>query len=169
MSDVRIQERGIEAVLVRLKEMSGTVRAALEVAVQVEALDLVRVVKEEKLSGQVLGQRTKRLRNAVHVLDLDHGAASVTAAVGVNLGDAAYAAFWEYGFTGTEEVREHLRTITQAFGRPIDPRSVLVRAHARNIDQPARSYLRSALAERQDIIRAHLRAAVDRAVAGGAA
>jgi len=172
MSEVRIESAGLDQVLIQLREIPDQVRQALERAVTTEALNLVRIVKEDKLSGQVLGQRTHRLRDAVHMLGLDSRQSSIAAAVGVNLADAKYAAFWEYGFTGVEQIREHLRRITQAFGRPIDPRTVTVRAHARHVDQPARSYLRSTLAEEAAGIRERLHAAVSVAISksgGGAA
>jgi len=169
MSGIGIEQIGLESVTIQLRSMPDRVRQALERAVETEALNLVRIVKEDKLSGQVLGQRTHRLRDSVHMLALESDADTVEAAVGVNLKDAKYAAFWEYGFTGIEQVREHTRKITQAFGRPIDERTILVRAHARHVDQPPRSYLRSTLGEEADGIRARLRAAVDRAAAGGAA
>ena len=58
-----------------------------------------------------------------------------------------YAGYHEYGFTGVEQVRDHYRTITQAFGRPISAREVFVRAHQRNVNYPGRPFMRPALAE----------------------
>lgn len=45
---------------------------------------------------------------------------------------------------GNFTVKQHYRYITQAFGRPIEGRKVLVRQHQRNVDIhiPARPYLR---------------------------
>lgn len=166
---LNIEAVGLEQVVEHFRELGGAVRRALEAAVYGEALEMVRIVKEEKLSGQVLGQgRPPRLRNAVHAEMLDAGPDAVMAAVGVNLADARYARFWEYGFTGTEQVREHLRTLSQVFGRPVEPHQVTVRAHSRNVNQPARSYLRSTLAEQESRIRAKLAAAVAGATQGGA-
>ena len=48
------------------------------------------------------------------------------------------AAFYEFGFQGTEQVSEHLRMMTQAFGKPVaTPHEVLVRAYSRTVDAPA--------------------------------
>jgi hypothetical protein len=61
--------------------------------------------------------------------------------------DLPYAAYQEYGFAGTEQVREHLRLQSVAFGRAMTPREVLVRAFARNVDYPGTAFLESVLAE----------------------
>lgn len=159
MTAVSVEAIGVESVQVRLREMNGQVRQALIAAVTVQAAQMVQVVKEDKLSGQVLGQRTRRLRDSIHDQVTPTGS-GVQATVG---SDVAYAAFWEYGFQGTEAVREHLRHITQAFGRPITGRDVLVSAHSRKVDAPARSFLRSTLAEREPIILAAIEQAVQQA------
>jgi hypothetical protein len=97
----------------------------------------------DNLGGKVLRKRSGRLTAGVDV--------AVTSAgndVGVSVGvaDVPYAAYQEFGFHGTETMRAHLRTIKEAFGRPIAPRAVAVRSFARRVDYPAHSYLRSALA-----------------------
>ncbi len=95
-----------------------------------------------KLSGEVLNARSGALRASLRAgVDLTGTIlATVTA-------DTPYAAFQEYGFTGTEGVRAHLRLQSRAFGRPIAPVEAQVRAYSRQVDYPAHSYLRSALAE----------------------
>jgi len=55
-----------------------------------------------------------------------------------------YAAIHEFGFRGTVDVASFTRTITQAFGKRITPTVVTVRAHQKNMDIPARPYLRPA-------------------------
>jgi len=55
-----------------------------------------------------------------------------------------YAAFWEFGFTGTMKVQGHNRLITQAFGKPIDPTVVRVGSHTRFRRQMEKPYLRPA-------------------------
>ena len=97
---------------------------------------------EANLSGGVLNARTGALRASLAAALTQAGgiAATVTAS-------APYAAFQEYGFSGSESVRAHLRLQTQAFGRPIRPVEAQVRAYGRQVDYPAHSYLRSALAD----------------------
>jgi len=57
-----------------------------------------------------------------------------------------YAAIIEYGFTGTQEVDAHKRTITQAFGRKIPETVVSMRAHTRQVDRKGTFYLTKAAA-----------------------
>jgi hypothetical protein len=57
-----------------------------------------------------------------------------------------YAAMVEYGYTGTQNVGAHTRVITQAFGKPIDPRAVQVSAHTRTIDRAGTFYMKRAAA-----------------------
>ena len=52
-----------------------------------------------------------------------------------------YAAAHEEGFSGTVRVPSHTRTQTVAFGRPISPVRVNVRAHTKQLRIPKRSYL----------------------------
>jgi phage gpG-like protein len=154
---------GLDRVIVRLQEMPDAVRRSIARVVTEEAIRLETVVKDEKLSGQVLKNRTGRLRSSIHH-QVDIGAATVTASIYTNV---AYAHFWEYGFSGTESVRQHLRHIITAFGRPLEtPKDVLVRAHSRRVDQPARSFLRSTLAENRAIVTARIQAAAWAAVIG---
>jgi hypothetical protein len=95
------------------------------------------------LSGGVLKARTGTLRAslAAQVRAMGNSvAATVTA-------DTPYAAFQEYGFSGIENIAPFVRRQTMAFGRPVKPVDVPVRAHTRRVDYPAHSFLRAALAE----------------------
>lgn len=107
-------------------------------------------VVTNKLSGQVLKVRTGTLRRSIHN-EVTVSSGSVTGIVGTNM---EYAAFHEYGFHGTENVKEHMRTIKQAFGQPLkSPKKITVRAHTRKVDYPEHSFLRSAFADmRQEIM-----------------
>jgi len=60
-------------------------------------------------------------------------------AVQVSLSNSLpYAAFYENGFQGTEQVSEHLRQMTVAFGHPVaTPHEVMVRSYSRQVDAPA--------------------------------
>jgi hypothetical protein len=134
-----------------------------EAAAQIAASDLadqLLAIAGRNLSGAVLDSRTGALRASL-AASVDPGAnlrATVTAG-------APYAAFQEYGFTGTESVRAHLRQQTQAFGRAIAPVTAQVRAFDREVDYPEHSYLRSALAELAPLIAATLQAATAEAIA----
>lgn len=62
--------------------------------------------------------------------------------------EVPYARVHEHGFRGTQRVPSHTRRITQAFGQPIEPREVTVRAHTRNMALAKRAYLNPALQDR---------------------
>ncbi len=121
-------------------------------------LQLLREVKAGKLSGQVLQVRTGRLRRSINQRLEQRDPLQIAGYVGTNV---AYGRRHELGFNGSESVRQHLRTITQAWGRALrSPRSITVREHSRHISVPPRSFLRSALQDMAPAIRQTLQAAV---------
>jgi hypothetical protein len=63
-------------------------------------------------------------------------------------------------------VKEHLRMQTVAWGRPINPIEVSVRAHSMRMNLPEKSFLRSSLADMHDEIIAALELAVNGAQSG---
>jgi HK97 gp10 family phage protein len=158
---ITVQIEGDSAVIAHLQAMGSEVRASLRRAV-VESAVMVQQRTREKLAGEVLQERTHHLHDSIHHAIQRDDADGVVATVGT---DVVYAAIHEYGFNGTEQVREHLRRISVAFGKPIAPVEATVRAHARRVDMPARSFLRSALTELEPEIRARLEGAI---AAGGA-
>jgi hypothetical protein len=88
------------------------------------------------------------------VASVDNAGASVFSA-GVK-----YAFAQEYGFDGDETAAAHSRTIKQAFGKSIAPKTIFVRAFSRHMNLPERSFMRSALDEMQDEIAEALSEAV---------
>lgn len=109
-----------------------------------QTLDIaLRDRARDNLGGKVLRKRSGRLATG---LEIAVTAAGNSVGVAARVTGVPYAAYQEYGFHGTETVRAHLRTITEAFGRPIAARPVAVRSFARRVDYPAHSYLRAALA-----------------------
>jgi hypothetical protein len=130
-----------DAVKARLSALPDRADGALRTA----AADLIGRLRDRvdaNLSGGVLNARTGTLRASL-AASLDQGG-GISATVTVS---APYAAFQEYGFSGGETVRAHLRLQSQAFGKPIRPVEAQVPAYTRQVDYPAHSYLRSALAE----------------------
>lgn len=118
---------------------------------------LVAHVKEDKLSDQVLRVRTGRLRRSITKQFSEQGD-SFTGIVGTNV---SYAAVHEYGFKGTVNIRGYMRTAKTVFGRQLKaPITFPVRAHARSVNLPERSFLRSALADMKPEIDARISAAV---------
>src|SRR5262245_20908179 len=104
-------------------------------------------VKGGKLTGQVLHVRTGALRRSIGGQVEDVGG-EVVGRVGIFGGPTEpYGRAHEYGVSKTVSVKEHFRTIKEAFGRPIAPTAVRVREHTMKLNLPERSYLRSTLAE----------------------
>lgn len=112
--------------------------------------DRLRDAAERNLSGSVLKARTGTLRASL--------AAQSSAEGGTVGADAPYAAFQEYGFSGVETVRAHLRRRAKGGLAP-------VRAYGRKVDYPAHSYLRAALAELAPDIRQTIADAIAGALA----
>lgn len=152
---------GGEEVAVRLGSMPDHTRTALRDGISALTLRLLAKVKAEKLSDQVLRVRTGRLRRSI-TSRISEAGRVVTGTVGTNV---EYAARHEFGKQGPEQVREHLRMVKQAWGKTLkQPHQVTVRAHTRNINYPARSFLRSTLEEMRPEISAELSAALNRAM-----
>lgn len=108
---------------------------------------LQNVVKSGKLSGQVLRTRTGHLRASITAAT-EATPTGVTTRVGIFAGPTViYGRAHEFGVHKEVAMRAHLRTIREAFGRPIAPTPVQVSAHSRRMDMPERSFLRTALAD----------------------
>ncbi len=130
-----------DAVLDRLAALPDRAENAVQAATA-DLLARLRDRVDANLSGGVLNARTGTLRASLAMrLDQTGGMSASLSAT------APYAAFQEYGFSGSESVRAHLRLMTQAFGRPIRPVEAEVGPYGRRVDYPAHSYLRSALAD----------------------
>jgi hypothetical protein len=133
--------------------------ARVERGVVESQLRLEAIIKEQKLSGQVLNRVTGNLRASIHSAPVERTATSVQGAVYSGTEVKHYALIHEFGYDGDEEVKEHMRTVV--FGRTVAP--FTVPAFTRHMHMPERSYMRSTFREqRQWIIER-----IDRAVAEG--
>lgn len=157
---ITVQLVGKDRVVQHLQAMSEQARRSIQRAVVAEAIRVQARVRQ-KLAGEVLQERSHHLHDSIHFEAPVEEASGIYGKVGTNV---VYAAFHEYGFKGTEQVREHTRRISVAFGKPIATVEATIRAHARRVDYPARSFLRSSLAELEPEIRARLDQAVNEAV-----
>lgn len=151
----------------RVKQFIGTrfpvVEKALYRTMSRIVIKFARKVKEEKLSGQVLKNRTGRLRRSIAPNVYGSGT-TIIGEVGTNV---EYAAAHEYGFHGTVTVKEHLRMMTKAFGRLVrNPHKIKVSRHQAQRNLPERSFLRSVLEEMRPEIRQDLENALVEAVRG---
>jgi len=88
------------------------------------------------------GRLMASVTGASGILEEQHSPQRHTLIIGTNV---AYANVHQFGFKGSvsQAVKAHTRTISQAWGKPISPRSVAVSAHSRTIKQniPARPFL----------------------------
>ncbi len=136
---------GTDAVAERLRSLPERLGARLAAAMQ-RLGDRLQDSVAAKLDGAVLQRRSGRLAGAV-AFEIETSGEGIGARLGVDPVAIPYAAYQEFGFRGTETVRAQLRTIKQAFGRPIAERQVPVASHDRRVDYPAHSFLRAALDE----------------------
>jgi phage gpG-like protein len=152
---------GSEEVVARLKEIGPNLKAELRIAVERFSLNTVGYIRSSKLSGSPLNHRTGKLQGSINYR-VEEGGESVSGVIGTN---AEYAAIHEYGYTGPENVKAHLRMITQAFGKSLlNPRQVQIGAHTRQMNMPERSFMRSSMKERTETFRNEVLAAGKRAI-----
>ncbi|MEP6874054.1 MAG: HK97 gp10 family phage protein [Burkholderiales bacterium] len=157
---ITLQLEGDERVVANIDRMSKAVKEEMRLSIGALTLKLAARVKL-KLSDDVLHVRTGRLRRSITTETSEEGG-GVHGKVGTNV---EYARFQEYGFKGTQTVKQSLRTITQAFGKPLKgPMQITVGAHQRRIDYPEHSFLRSALREMNGEITDELNQALKRAI-----
>jgi len=124
-----------------LRKMPDLVVPALFKGMKQAMLLAERTAKSPYLSGKALRRRTGRLRGSIsHDVKIQGDKV-----VGRISTDVVYGRIHELGFKGQMKVRRHARNIRQAFGRRIEPRTISVRAHTRQVDLPARPFLRPAL------------------------
>lgn len=141
-----------DKLVARLERLYPALRTTLTKEIQRIIIDLSVKVKRDKLSGQVLNVRTGRLRRSI-TTRLEEKQDSVTGIVGTNVG---YAKAWEYGFTAKVGA-----------GSRGGPHGLSSKALARYYEAlpprtktyPARSFLRSSLAEMRGDINERLKVA----------
>jgi len=125
-------------------------REAIRKSVGRLTLELLRKVKAEKLSGQVLNVRTGRLRRSITQRVTDDGRA-VQGIVGTNVG---YAKFHEFGTS----IKDDLKQRRRAFKASLVPAKPSLVPSVDGL--PPRSFLRSALKEMEPRIREEFAGAV---------
>ena len=148
---ITLEVLGVDEVRERFIGAGERIRAELRETVQTLGIQLQGKVKADYLSGGALGVVTGRLRRSVTERTEASGD-SVTSTVGTNL---SYGRFWELGFQGVEEVREHVRRTHGSVAT--------VRAHERHVNQAPRPFLHPALDDMRAQISAELLAAAARA------
>lgn len=154
-----VQILGEAEVRAFLESRSPVIGSAVAKAIEAGAIELVATIKDKKLSGQVLKTRSGRLRRSINYR-MGTGT-DPEAFVGTNV---VYARPHEFGLSMDQKVREHMRTIKEAWGRPLaKPVRVQVKAHTRHVNTPERSFLRSAFAESRVAIEQRVMKAIQEA------
>lgn len=152
MSFITAEVIGKDEVMERMQKRKQTLVARIKAVMLLQMEKLARYVRTDKLSGQVLKNRTGTLRRSIHA-DVEAETDAVTGIVGTNV---SYGKIHELG--GTFQIPASYRNQTQAWGRPIVPRMVFVRAHSATY--PQRAFLRPSLDEKRESILAALRTEV---------
>jgi len=153
---------GKESTIENFRTFHARASDALYKTLERLAIELTRKVKEEKLSGQVLKNRTGTLRRSINYR-IEGTETTMTAIVGTNV---AYAAIHEYGGTTKPHIIEPKNAKCLAFiaswgpGRGQGGKSFFARVNHPGSVMPERSFLRSALSEMQGQIRSELGFAV---------
>ncbi|MBB6251717.1 hypothetical protein [Nitrospirillum iridis] len=164
MSGWSVDASGLDQLRDRLTEVPTAVSAALADAMMVQARTLAAAAGVT-LNGQTKGGTGALSRALIPTLTVSGLMATAGVTVDETSPAAAYAAFQEYGFHGTESVHAHLRTVTEAFGQAISPVSVPVQAYDRRVDYAGHPFLAPTLADGAVGIRAALADAVGAAIA----
>lgn len=155
--------KGDREVIADLRRFNAAARGEIQKGIGRIVLKLLTRVKAQKLSGQALNVRTGRLRRSI-TQRVESSAEEISGIVGTNVD---YAAVHEYGFKGVVTIKQHLRLVKQAFGRPLKfPVWATVGTHSKNVNLPERSFLRSALADMKNsgVIETEIDAAIARAI-----
>lgn len=141
---------GGDEVVKRLLGLGPKLQSNLARFIAKKAIALQRHVIQDKLTGQVLRVRTGTLRRSI-TFRVEKGSSAVYGIVGTNI---SYGRTHEYGFSGSQAVKAHLRMMRQAWGKPVsDPHQIQIRQFARKVNLPERSFLRSALNDMRGEIR----------------
>ena len=139
-----------------LAAMPERISAALSDKANALAAELEAKV-QQKLAGGVLNQRTGALARSI-VTTIEDTAADVSASIATS-GDVKYAAIQEFG--GTIPPHQILPDKAKALAFAVDGKEVFAKlVNLPAVTMPERSYMRSSLAEMEDVIREELTEAV---------
>lgn len=161
MIRVTVDEKG--AVL-RIRGLPQKATAKLRSAISREVITLANHVKSQKLSGQVLKNRSGALRRSVRAYPPTVAMTVIRGEVAADRVTSKYGKVHEYGGDvkiPAHAVRSHIRTSPR--GNRYEVKAHSRRAHT--VHYPERSFMRSALADRRNSIEQSIRKAVREAIA----
>lgn len=136
------------AIMERLAGAGARVQRSILNVVDRQNEFTIGAITSQRLSRrgpETLGVVTNRLRSSIRASKSLISGDTIRATIGSNV---AYAGVHEFGIDANVTVRAHSRTITQVFGKRIDPRASTVRSHTRHMLFPARAYIRKTVEER---------------------
>lgn len=135
-------------VIARLKDRAGLTRALARTLDQQNLLTVARIQlnymsfpKSGPATLEGTRVQTNRLKNSVRASKTLVTGTGLTSSIGSNV---VYAAFQEYGFTGTETVSAHTRTI----GKGKHAVTSAIKSYTRHVDQPGRAMFRKGIQDR---------------------
>lgn len=124
---------GTQAYLEKLERAKVTLREKILRCMRAQMFAIADYIRANKLSGQVLNRRSGDLSRATTGQIEEASEQRVVGVVGTQ--GIPYAGVHEFGWSGD-------RTVSQAFGRPIVPRSI-------TFHYPERSFIRTGSQERK--------------------
>ncbi len=116
---------------VNFDEMNDRVRFEIRRTINALTLRLQRIVQERYVEWPTI-ERTVWPLAWIRFIKVDEDKDSIEGTVGAGGALVPYAPAHEFGLNGSMGVA-HLRTIKQAFGKPISPVQVNIKAHSRNV------------------------------------
>lgn len=150
---------------IQLNEENNRVKVEVRRTITALTLKLQRMVQEDMLSGQRLNVQSGRLRGSL-ASKIEETGGVIEGIVSAGGAHVKYAFIHEFGLSAAISIKEHLRHIKQAFGRPITPRDVLVKAHSRVVNFKERRFMRDSLDEIAKIVPKNIDKAIERGLNG---
>lgn len=113
--------------------------------------NITKNIQDNELNNQLVKIRTGNLRNNIKSKIISNQKDFY-----INIYyDNNKVQYWkklEFGFNGVETVKQHMRFMSIAWGRPMkNPRDVLIRTHQRKIDFKERRFIRSNLEKNKQL------------------
>lgn len=150
---------------IQLNEENNRVKVEVRRTITALTLKLQRMVQEDMLSGQRLNVQSGRLRGSL-ASKVEETGGVIEGIVSAGGAHVKYAFIHEFGLSAAISIKEHLRHIKQAFGRPITPRDVLIKAHSRVVNFKERRFMRDSLDEIAKIVPKNIDKAIERGLNG---
>lgn len=150
---------------IQLNEENNRVKVEVRRTITALTLKLQRMIQEDMLSGQILNVQSGRLRGSL-ASKVEETGGVIEGIVSAGGAHVKYAFIHEFGLSAAISIKEHLRHIKQAFGRPITPRDVLVKAHSRVVNFKERRFMRDSLDEIAKIVPKNIDKAIERGLNG---